>query len=325
MIIIQNDFSKQIEILTEKQKEFLSLPRDLLTGEAIDYLRLQKGDDDYAFPKAMHLQWQPKVQAKVLLSEFADLREPIEFYGNEECAIDNLKSNTTYFLQVVSQDDASKIYSFKTEDSSIRFLRVDGITNVRDLGGKSTLEGKYVRQGLLYRGSEMNSHVTITDEGLQTLRKVLKLKTVLDLRGASEEVANVYNSNYAQIPVLAYEDIFKDGTPIKKIFDLFSNEENYPIYFHCWGGADRTGTIAFLVGALLGEDLTTLFDDYEITTLSVWGTRARSSPNFVAFLNHLESFEGDALRQKVQNYLLSIGVTNAQMDSIRNIMLIDGE
>ena len=36
------------------------------------------GNDDYAFPKAMQLQWQPKVQAKVLLSEFADLKPNFE-------------------------------------------------------------------------------------------------------------------------------------------------------------------------------------------------------------------------------------------------------
>ena len=58
---------------------------------------------------------------------------------------------------------------------------------VRDVGGAITPEGKAVRQGLLYRGSEMNSHLTITEEGLNNMREVLKINTQLDIRYPKNE------------------------------------------------------------------------------------------------------------------------------------------
>ena len=38
------------------------------------------------------------------------------------------------------------------------------------------------------------------------------------------------------------------------------------VYFHCHGGADRTGTLAFLLEALLGVSESDLSKDFELTT-----------------------------------------------------------
>ena len=38
------------------------------------------------------------------------------------------------------------------------------------------------------------------------------------------------------------------------------------VYFHCAGGADRTGTLAFLIEALLGVSESDLSKDYELTS-----------------------------------------------------------
>ena len=40
-------------------------------------------------------------------------------------------------------------------------------------------------------------------------------------------------------------------TPIFGIAAI-ADENRYPVYIHCTGGADRTGTLAFLINALLG-------------------------------------------------------------------------
>ena len=60
---------------------------------------------------------------------------------------------------------------------------------------------------------------------------------------------------------------------IKDIFDLLSEEKNYPVYFHCVWGADRTGTLAFLINGLLGVSYEDLVKDYEMTTFSHSGKR----------------------------------------------------
>ena len=45
------------------------------------------------------------------------------------------------------------------------------------------------------------------------------------------------------------------------------------MYFHCAGGADRTGTLAFLIEALVGVSENDLSKDYELTTFGPSNTR----------------------------------------------------
>ena len=58
---------------------------------------------------------------------------------------------------------------------------VSGVTNVRDIGGYSSSLGKnaYIRQGLYYRGANLNS---ITDKGKAQMKEDLGVKTEIDLR-----------------------------------------------------------------------------------------------------------------------------------------------
>lgn len=322
MITITNDLKKKVEIITSRQREFLSLNREAMQSENFDYFRLKKeAKEDETYPQIFVLQWQPAVAAKVLISEYKDLSKPISLFGVGECQITNLKSHTLYFIQVVAENDSSEIGSFITEDAPVRFLKVDGLVNVRDSGGRKTKDGLPIKQGMLYRGTEMNSHVSITKEGLSTMQDVMKIQTVIDLRGSGELVEDVYKRNYKNIPSCAYAPLLSQKEEICKIFKVLSEERNYPIYYHCWGGADRTGTIAFLIGALLGEDEKALIDDYEITSLSIWGIRSRNLPLFKDFLQKLNEFEGKNLTQKTENCLLALGVAKEQLKRIKTIMI----
>ncbi len=323
MLQILNDFNDDFDILTDKQREFLASDRESVLAENFDYLNLKMSkNEDYTFPNSFILQWSPKSQAKVIISESKEFSNPIEFFGYGECEISNLKSDTTYFVQVVKDEkNKSEVRQFKTKNSPFRFIKVDGITNVRDSGGRKTKDGNRVKQGLLYRGSEMNSHITISGQGLKTMRDVLKIKTVIDLRRDTEIVEDVYKGEYVNIPAYAYVDIFEKSQSIHDVFRLFAKVENYPIYYHCWGGADRTGTIAFLLGALLGEEEKSLLDDYELTSLSIWGVRSRNLQVFKNFIEQLNSYDGEDLSKKVENYLMSVGVTSQEIKSIKAINL----
>ena len=85
--------------------------------------------------------------------------------------------------------------------------------------------------------------------------------------------------------------------------EFLSHEENYPIYFHCRGGADRTGSYAFVLGALLGMSLDDLILDYEITSLSIWGTRLRKHKLFVPFLEAFMALDGKTLSEKARTFM----------------------
>ena len=125
-----------------------------------------------------------------------------------------------------------------------------------------------------------------------------------------------------------YSSAFNNATfrqSYKNVFSALAVRENYPIYMHCTGGADRTGTVSFLLNALLGVDESDLIHDYEFTSFSFYGVRDSKTgfyaDYFIPFRNTLETFEGETLAEKTASYLLSIGVTQDEIDSIRSILI----
>ena len=134
---------------------------------------------------------------------------------------------------------------------------------------------------------------------------------------------------------------------LKTIFSVLADESNYPVFIHCNAGADRTGTVAFLINGLLGVGEEDLIRDFELTSFSkVSGLRYRSGitdgtfaeigvmkndyDNFVAFgalINAIKSnygAEGKPLSYAVENFLTGyVGVSREEIESIKRIMLSD--
>ncbi|NIY15094.1 MAG: hypothetical protein GWM98_09410, partial [Nitrospinaceae bacterium] len=73
----------------------------------------------------------------------------------------------------------SAVASFKTDPSPPRWIRVPGITNVRDLGGWPLPGGRRIRQGMVFRSSEMNGHLNLTSRGKHILEEELGIRTDL--------------------------------------------------------------------------------------------------------------------------------------------------
>jgi protein-tyrosine phosphatase len=185
--------------------------------------------------------------------------------------------------------------SFITVDSRYRFVEVDGALNLRDLGGIG------IKQGMIYRGSEINREYKITESGRRTMRDVLGIKTQLSLRGEVDDTDGVSvigeGVQYRHIPYRPYEEIFeeKNRRAIIEIIDLFADETNYPIYFHCFGGADRTGMVAMLLRAIMGECDEDILTDYELTSLSSYAYGAAEGVGALGF----RSREADYFRELI--------------------------
>ena len=109
---------------------------------------------------------------------------------------------------------------------------------------------------------------------------------------------------------------------MKTVFGVLADEANYPLVFHCIGGADRTGTVVLLLNALLGVDDEKLLQDYELTLFSTCGDRSRNFDLFRAFLDSLQAYgtPEEPLAVKAEGYLLAAGVTPAQISEIRRIL-----
>lgn len=254
--------------------------------------------------------------------------------------LENPLTGTDYYWQVIATvAGGSKVYSpifnFTTADS-VRTVTVEGVSNTRDLGGYETAYG-YVRQGLVYRSARLES---ATEDGLQTLKNELGIKTDLDLRGKAEANTGKNKENPAEIdnyyPFVTPQyalvgDLGLDSPThyesVKGIMSVFANAENYPIDVHCAVGRDRTGTIVALLKALLGYAESDIVIDYFTSMFATTGAweKALTYNNQAMIMNvltYLNSFEGETLADRTANYLTTkCGVTQAQIDSIRNIMV----
>ena|ERR1051326_1914915 len=92
----------------------------------------------------------------------------------------------------------------------------------------------------LYRGGQP------TEKGFQLLKQ-RGIKTVVNLRMEYDERGMVQNlgMNYVQIPIEEVRPWSQiPEAAVAKYFEIVNNPANYPIFFHCQRGADRTGVMA---------------------------------------------------------------------------------
>ena len=170
----------------------------------------------------------------------------------------------------------------------------------------------------------MDDHCTLTEAGKKVLLNQLKIKTDFDLRTSDLPSPLGDSVNLVRIPLHgAYGRISEFKNDYRDMLRVFCDERNYPIYIHCWGGADRTGTLLFLLCALLGMCEEDLFLEYELTSFSVWGPRSSDSELFTAFKDALSEYgsEKDTLVTKSRNFILSTGITEEEIAKIRKILL----
>lgn len=316
----------EVTLQTAEQSGFRRRSRTGNASAPFDWLNLQRSGEDCSVPPRAEFYWETdRALSRFSLSECPDFTGAYVRQTTEtSLTVGNLKVGQTYYWKV----NDSEVFTFTTDDTPPRWIAVDGITNVRDNGGWRTLDGRRMKQGLIYRGSEMDTHVTITASGIQTMLEELHIRTDLDLRG--EAVGKVTESplgktvDFRLIPVRAYAEFLEDShKPVTKaVFELLADESSYPIYYHCWGGADRTGTIAYLLEALLGVPEDDLILDYELTSLSIWGSRERNSSLFSAFEEELRTYDEDGTPQsRAEAYLLSCGVTPETIGKLRENLL----
>ena len=257
----------------------------------------------------------------------------------KQFSLTNLMIGETYCWTVIATDSegvsyTSDVASFTTDAQGPRNLSVDGITNVRDLGGWKTEDGGRVRQGLLFRGSKLTangnaSNVLITEDGIKTLRDELGIKSELDLRLKSK-LGGLKSSplgktvNFYSCPMEDDASTFfteeSNMKSIREVFALLADESNYPLYFHCSIGTDRTGAIAWLVNGLCGVSESDLWRDYLFSNFGVInGSRTTGIEKH--YVGRIRATTGDSFAQKTYNFLKdTVGVSEADMQAVIRIM-----
>jgi len=254
----------------------------------------------------------------------------------------NLYRGTTYYLRVTAINTKGEPVhtgtgEFYTTELGPRVMNIEGVHNVRDLGGYETSFGKTIVQGIAYRGGSLtdppkDDHFSnnISEAGKKYMSEVMGIKSELDFRteeesGITLEQGSVIpGAKLTYIQVGGYTAPFYHGKEgYRQIFSYFANENNYPMYYHCTGGADRTGTVTFLLHALLGVSELECIQGFAFTTYSIYGLRASQQgiywDSFQNMISLLKGYDGDTLQEKTENYLLSIGVTETEIYNIKAI------
>ncbi len=244
----------------------------------------------------------------------------------------------TYYWFVCSNNTGkcSAVDSFTVVNTPVRYITAGNVINMRDLGGQVNADGDKVKYELIYRGAALDEFTSHLDDNARYVFEYLGMKSEIELRGGMDHNYTPWdenNSNVHYTQGAAYQEIFTMNSnqisQYKAMFEKLANKDNYPFYFHCSAGADRTGTLAFLLYGLLGVSYDDIRPEYELTTFSAIGLRAADSyqPNLTldgTYQRMLDEY-GDGsgnLQAAVQNFLTSyIGVSNTTLDSIKDILL----
>ncbi len=115
-----------------------------------------------------------------------------------------------------------------------------------------------------------------------------------------------------------------EGADIRYICD----KSNYPIYFHCISGADRTGSLAYVLLGALGVARHDIETDWESTFYpDIPDDINEADPEFWRRESHFTDGiatygeEGDTWQRRCELYLRDCGITKEEIDRLREILL----
>ena len=163
-----------------------------------------------------------------------------------------------------------------------RHLPLEGISNLRDVGGYATVDGRYTRWRTLFRSGCVDR---LSPAGQEWLIDA-GLRTVIDLRD-DEEIAirpNVFADSarvrYRRVPL--FDGPLPDDQPpplevgywrmleqrhtrVRAVFETLLEPGALPALIQCHAGKDRTGVVVALILAAVGVPHATVAADYALS------------------------------------------------------------
>lgn len=345
------NFDSEVSIHTEEQKSFFKE-----TDFSNNLTKYGLGEEEKTIPMPVPLEWSV-IKARnyiIKVSESSDMSNSWEFTTKKQkFDLYNCKINTTYYWTVdavyKSNTFTSEVATFKTADDGARNIYADGVNNIRDLGGYTLADGKTFKQGMIYRSAKFNESSSssiiknVTNSGIETLTRQLGIKSDIDLRKVEPgSDGTIETSGLTSSPLgdnVAYVNcpMYYDGSTvinhtssekdaynkqnIKKMFDYMADASHYPMVFHCTQGKDRTGAIAYLIESLLGVSSDDKARDYLFTNMSsIGGGACKYNAITTGYNAILKKYEGENIQEQANNYLLDIGVSQTNIDSIISLL-----
>ena len=393
-----------VPLVKPDQKAFLGLSREARREQFASKSARDRMVKAGFAPEKVTLAWKnAKGAVEVTVRRASD--HQVCFATNVDAAasveIENLEIARTYVWTVKDKTGIAMAH-FKTEDFAPRFIHVDKIPNIRDLGGRIGMDGRRVRQGLVYRSAGLNDNATrkylktkeleaaaaqggdalekllattcdtsfrptdvavnaakvrkyikrdthlpdryqhrylvksgskpgkerLTDVTRAYMTKVLGIRTDIDLRSDAECFGMTGSPlgdsvAWAHFSSCAYGDMAGEWgkKQFANVFRVFLDRKNYPIDFHCIAGADRTGSVGFILNALLGVAEDDLYRDWETTGFYTANADFGHVTRFDKLVKVFAKYPGATVNERVEAYVKELGFTDADIATFRGIML----
>lgn len=209
-----------------------------------------------------------------------DYDDILDQNGNEVPAaegIRNLIPGQTYIF-IRSQGNSHTRGTFRTS-GTVRMIRTSDIfpvLNIRDLGGYPC-EGGHVAYGRLIRAGHLPKELSKSDTTTQILRNLgisAEISFSSSWPARSDLGWKAYNYSLASYAAILTKTSYLK-TSLSRI--LTEAQAGGCTLVHCQAGADRTGTFAAIVLALLGVSEADIIKDWELTSFSASFNRKRIS------------------------------------------------
>lgn len=211
---------------------------------------------------------------------------------------------------------------------ALRMMKFVGyVKNFRDLGGWAC-DGGTVKYGRMFRSAALGA----TEPGNYDLARNANIRYHIDLRNESSLPASPFGSDvyYMSCPLSAYYKDLVDLSQshyssivaiLRKVFSATTHGDG--VLYHCSLGRDRTGTLSFLLLALLGVAKKHIDMDYELSDFSSASDYTsdkivtRKSTPYQNLCAYFQSFGTSTLRDNVVKWALKAGLTIDELNAYR--------
>jgi protein-tyrosine phosphatase len=234
-------------------------------------------------------------------------------------------------------------------------LHIEGLVNLRDLGGLPIETGGTTRFGRLLR-SDSPHH--LDEAGARALAEA-GVSTVVDLRTESERaerpnlLVSVGKMRSISAPIFNDDDEFPShlvtatdvyswwltdlGVGIRAAMTAIADARSARILVHCHAGKDRTGVVVALVLLLAGVGLDAIADDYARSGVQLADMLARDRVSAMergmddVRADRLFTVRREAMVETVERigsvhggaaqYLAGLGLGDERIDRLRRLMV----
>ena len=342
-----NQLNTPQEIHTTNQKAYLNYSGEYykITKSDLDGFDAQ-GNKNVSTPLQTSISWNHTPASGKTLSNYSlmfgqksDLSDGIEVTGttNKSISFYNAYLGTNYFKVIANYGDGSKevsdIKTFKVTEQCPRNLYVGNMPNCRDMGGRTTYAGGKIKQGLIYRtsGSKFDNSTPSNTEAKNILANQLRVKTEINVANSTTNNVNLAGTTvkncYMDYGATPYSNLARNAEKIRNVIEILADENNYPVFYHCRIGTDRTGITGVMVGGLIGIKFNEIIQDYGFSNFAPIDnqrypgkTPDNNGDDICKYIDEILALPGANFQEQTYLALQIIGIPSTTLDKVINLM-----